>query len=81
MKYLTKLSVPAVPEAVTYPLEIEAETPLKAVHAAREYWQKNWDGPRPLPARAAIYVYDGAVSTGGTVLQSLLGVTLDIRKV
>ena len=75
MKYLAKLHVPGVPESTAYPLDVEAETPLEAVHAARDYWQKNRDGPRPLPAGAAIYVYDG-----GTVLHSVLDVTLDIQQ-
>jgi hypothetical protein len=80
MTYLTKLFVPEAPEARTYPLEIEAESPKQAARDAQEYWQKNWDGPLPLPTGAAIYVYDGAVSTGGTVLYSVLGVTLAIGK-
>jgi hypothetical protein len=80
LKYLTKLFIPEAPEARTYPLEIEAESPKQAAHDAQEYWQENWDGPRPLPAGAAIYVYDGTVPTGGTVLYNFL-VTLDLRKV
>ena len=65
MKYLTKLIVPNVPHANTFPYDLEADSPAQAAHKALDHWINAWEGPLP-DTGPVIYVYGHpSVSSGG----------------